>query len=134
MPNHRETTEEILALMNAVDEFALQMKVKLLDKLVEDNFRGWDDPKNEKGILEDLKRHLDRGRHQYIDVANLAMMLHRFQRSRDRQESQQNSFDHFLVSHGCTRYDPVTYVCTDPSRIDLIEEEAASRGAGEDSL
>lgn len=62
------------ALDALVDAFAAEMKRKLRHKALEGR-SGWDDPQNEQFIRDSMLRHVQRGRGQEVDVANLAAML-----------------------------------------------------------
>jgi hypothetical protein len=63
-------------IVAAIDEFADAMKKKMIDKHLE-GYTDWDNPIFKNDISEKLSRNLAQG--DYVDVANLAMMLHRFQ-------------------------------------------------------
>ena len=66
---------EIRKIVSAVNDFSGEMVNKMLSKYAE-GYRGWDSPYDADLILEKLKKNLRLGK--YINVANLAMMLHRF--------------------------------------------------------
>ncbi len=65
---------ETMALNRMVDKFAEEMKRKLCHKLAE-GYHGWDDPSAEPVLIEKLRDHIERGKGQEIDIANLAAML-----------------------------------------------------------
>lgn len=71
----RKTTDEITALNNAVDQFATEMKAKLIAMMLEDDRRGWDDPSCLDGIRQSMAKKATQGDSQAIDVANYAMMI-----------------------------------------------------------
>jgi hypothetical protein len=64
-------------IVQAIFEFSGEMEDKMLQKF-DDGLRGWDDKLCADIIEKKLKENLERA--DYIDVANLAMMLHRFQK------------------------------------------------------
>jgi hypothetical protein len=67
--------DEERRLMEAVDKFGRKMKNRLLIKYAE-GYRGWDDVESEEDLLviqERFRKSVEKG--NYIDVANLAMML-----------------------------------------------------------
>lgn len=66
-------SEDDKALTALVDEFAAEMKLKLLAKRREGNW-GWDNPENRDKIEHGLFAHLKRPG-QWIDVANYAAFL-----------------------------------------------------------
>ena len=68
--------DEIIRLEKAVDAFAEEMKKKLVKQYVEKGYTGWDKPESIIMIKQKLADNWRRGK--YINVANLAMMLHRF--------------------------------------------------------
>lgn len=68
--------EERAKLKAAVTDFSKLMLDKLEDKQ-KAGYRGWDAPFMGARIEEKLRQNLENG--DYVDVANLAMMLHRFQ-------------------------------------------------------
>lgn len=72
-------------LAKAVDEFSIDMKFRLLEKLQE-GYNGWDNIHLRKKIVQDLKDDVDfvykktmllggADKEYYIDIANRAMML-----------------------------------------------------------
>lgn len=70
-------TSDLLALSEAVDEFAAAMKSKLMLKAAEGR-RGWADAGDaieRPYFWQELKRHVFKGDGQEIDIANFAMML-----------------------------------------------------------
>ena len=71
--------EELDRLNQAVDDFSLAMKWRLVQKFNQ-GFSGWDDPRYKEVIQKKLKSATDRllagDTQQAPDVANLAMMLH----------------------------------------------------------
>lgn len=71
----RKTTDEITALNNAVDQFAIEMKAKLIAMMLEDDRHGWDDPSCLNGIRQSLAKKVTQGDDQAIDMANYAMMI-----------------------------------------------------------
>lgn len=75
-------SEDDKALTALVDEFAAEMKLKLLAKRREGNW-GWDNPENRDKIEHGLFAHLKRPG-QWIDVANYAAFLWNI----DRQPEQ----------------------------------------------
>jgi len=68
-------------LRKAVDEFALKMKAKLLEKHAE-GYVGWDDAGNYNEIAQLLMmttlQLIEGEEHQAVNVANYAMMMDRF--------------------------------------------------------
>ena len=70
--------DEIIRLEKAVDEFADEMKRKLVKQYVEKGYTGWDKIDSIIMIKQKLADNWRKGK--YINVANLAMMLHRFQK------------------------------------------------------
>jgi hypothetical protein len=71
---NEELRIEIARLTKAVDDFAELMKIKLIKK-AEKGYRGWDSNWCYGTILG--KMHNNRIDEDWVDVANLAMMLHR---------------------------------------------------------
>jgi hypothetical protein len=67
--------EKKLEIGRAVYRFANSMEAKMLSKY-DQGYRGWDDPSQVGLISERLLLNLEQG--DFVDVANLAMMLHRF--------------------------------------------------------
>lgn len=65
---------ELKKLEHVVDNFSEEMKKKLREKYSE-GFYGWDDPNNKDLIKHELKIHIEKDGEQYIDIANLSMML-----------------------------------------------------------
>lgn len=68
--NHNDfvSTKALTAL---VDDFADEMKKKLIKKFME-GYHGWDDPNwSRKEIVDRLYKHIDKG--DMVDVANFAM-------------------------------------------------------------
>lgn len=61
-----------LKLEKAVDKFVKEMKSKLRSKM-RCGYSGWDDGYNKKMLEEKIKHNLLNK--DYVDVANLAMML-----------------------------------------------------------
>lgn len=56
---------------------------KMLAKY-EQRLRGWDDPEFKQEILHKMRDNIDDS--DWVDVANLAMMLHRFQQEGNNNE------------------------------------------------
>ena len=67
-------------LEKTVDDFVKEMKAKLRIKM-NHGYSGWDKPENKGMILEKLSWNLKEK--DYVDVANLAMMLWNFSRERN---------------------------------------------------
>ena len=73
-------TKDVDKLMQCVDEFAVEMKSKLLDKHIE-GWKGWDDPEYMDAIKlgmitavnKQQKNPMTAG--QEVDIANFAMFL-----------------------------------------------------------
>lgn len=64
-------------LMECVDAFAEQMKVKLRKKRAQ-GFSGWDDENELQYITDIMMQHaeeLAEGKNEAVDLANLAMMI-----------------------------------------------------------
>ena len=70
----QEAQEEIQKLDNTVDDFALEMKARLLEQVVR-GYRGWDDTENYAQICEMMMEHSTVSSGQEVDAANLAMIL-----------------------------------------------------------
>ena len=70
----QETQEEIKRLDQAVDDFALEMKVRLRAQAIK-GYRGWDDPDNYQRICELMTEHASVTSGQEVDAGNLAMIL-----------------------------------------------------------
>lgn len=70
---------ELKKLEQVVDNFSEEMKKKLRMKRYE-GFHGWDKPNNKDLIKHELKKHIEKDGEQYIDIANLSMMLWNLQR------------------------------------------------------
>lgn len=68
--------EEIVKLNKAVNEFAEEMKRKLIKQYLEKGYMGWDNENMKAHIKDRLTKNFCR--EDYIDVANYSMMLHRF--------------------------------------------------------
>ncbi|MCX5841935.1 MAG: hypothetical protein NTY16_10915 [Deltaproteobacteria bacterium] len=68
---------ESIKLLTAVDEFAQAMKKRLLQKFIEEDFFGWDDPDLLPTILSDLHDDahllLKSNEPKEVDIANRAM-------------------------------------------------------------
>ena len=64
---------EIGRICNTLDKFYFIMKSKLI-RCAEKGYRGWDNKDNIEMILKKLTNNLSKK--DYVDVANLAMMLH----------------------------------------------------------
>jgi hypothetical protein len=73
---------DIQRIHEAVNEFASTMFVKMIAKYY-DGYKGWNESEQKEFIWAELQTNLKQ--EDYIDVANLAMMLHRF------QQEEQNS-------------------------------------------
>lgn len=73
----KERQEKIQEIKVAIAEFSTEMFAKMVKKLDEgkDN---WQDKKRKLDFIDDLENNLDEC--DYIDVANFAMFLHRFQK------------------------------------------------------
>ena len=82
--------DEKARLEKAVDKFAYKMKKKLIKKF-EEGYRGWDSKENKEIIANKLQDNCvtaleefdkngltDKAKKEFIDIANLAMMLTRF--------------------------------------------------------
>ena len=65
--------EELERLSTSIAKFSVLMRDKLFDKAVDGHY-GWDRKCNEQYIKDSLAEHVKKG--DYVDVANIAMMLH----------------------------------------------------------
>lgn len=73
-----KTETELEQLRNAVRDFSELMMMKLGSKI--NNYSGWNNRKLRSIIINKLYRNADEG--DWVDVANLAMMLHRFDKKK----------------------------------------------------
>jgi hypothetical protein len=67
-------------IRQAVKIFSEMMKIRMLAKYKQ-GLRGWDDPTQESIIRNKLADNI--GKNDWLDVANLAMMLFRFKHEDD---------------------------------------------------
>lgn len=95
--NNRELVHETKILYRAVKLFSDKMIIKLLEK-AEQGFRGWNDETSKENIIALLQKHIERGKGQRVDVANLVMMLYFL-------EEDPNAFDYLkrVASKDITR-------------------------------
>lgn len=70
----RSKADEVRMLMEATAAFADAMENRLIQKMA-DGHRGWDNKESIPHIKELLRKNLQQGNDQLVDVANLAMML-----------------------------------------------------------
>jgi hypothetical protein len=75
------TQEEIDRLVQAVDEFAAEMKARLREQALK-GYRGWDDPEQYERIVQMMMQHAAVIEGEEIDAANLAMILWSLRRRR----------------------------------------------------
>jgi len=75
------TQEEIDRLVQAVDEFAAEMKARLREQALK-GYRGWDDPEQYERIVQMMMQHAAVTEGEEIDAANLAMILWSLRRRR----------------------------------------------------
>lgn len=80
---NKKLNDDFKRLNFAVDEFAIEMKLKLWKKMM-DGWNGWDESKYTDNIKTKLFQHVDKlrtGGPQEIDIANLAMMLYHIRKN-----------------------------------------------------
>jgi len=65
----------------AIDDFAYKMKNKMAEKRTA-GYTGWDDPQYKELIYSKLKANVAAGK--WVNVANLSMMLDRFEVLNDK--------------------------------------------------
>jgi len=73
MENETGEFAEIGRICTTLDRFYFKMKSKLI-RCAEKGYVGWEDKDNIEMILKKLTNNLSKK--DYVDVANLAMMLH----------------------------------------------------------
>ena len=75
------TQEEIDRLVQAVDEFAAEMKARLREQALK-GYRGWDNLEQYQEILDMMMQRAAVAEGEEVDAANLAMILWSLRRRR----------------------------------------------------